>query len=65
MKPHEEEIRRLVTEWIWKADPDFNTVVRLSAEEPFRDIVAFHTEQTAGRLVSTRASRVEPPEAPR
>jgi hypothetical protein len=42
MKPPEEEIRRLVAEWLGKADLDFDTVVRLAAEERFRDIVAFH-----------------------
>jgi hypothetical protein len=38
MRPPEEEIRRLVAEWIKKADLDFSTSVRLSAEPEFRDM---------------------------
>ena len=45
MRPPEEEIRRLVAEWIKKADLDFSTTVRLSAEPEFRDIVVFHAQQ--------------------
>ena len=33
MKPPEEEIRELVAEWVRKADLDFKTVVRLSAND--------------------------------
>jgi hypothetical protein len=33
MKPPEEEVRRLVAEWIGKADLDFDTAVRLAGEE--------------------------------
>src|ERR1039458_3495063 len=49
MRPPEEEIRLLVGEWIKKADLDFKTVVRLSAESEFRDIVGFHAQCSAVR----------------
>lgn len=57
MKPPEEEIRRLVAEWITKAGLDFNTVVRLSAEEPFRDIVAFHAQQAVEKYLKALLTR--------
>ena len=47
MRPSGEEIRLLVGEWIKKADLDFKTAVRLSAEGEFRDIVGFHAQQAA------------------
>lgn len=47
MRPPEEEIRSLVAGWIAKADLDFDTAVRLVAEERFRNIVAFHAQQAA------------------
>lgn len=59
MRPPEEGIRRLVAEWIAKADLDFDTVVRLVAEERFRNIVAFHGQQAfATRLIVPRHSPV-------
>jgi hypothetical protein len=42
MQPPEEAIDALVAEWVRKADLDFQTVVRLVAEDAFRDIVVFH-----------------------
>jgi HEPN domain-containing protein len=45
MKPPEDEIRRLVLEWLRKADLDFQTVDGLCSEDPFRDIVVFHAQQ--------------------
>ena len=39
MRPPEEEIRLLVGEWLKKADLDLKTVVRLSGESEFRDIL--------------------------
>jgi HEPN domain-containing protein len=57
MKPPEEEIRRLVAEWIRIADLDFNTVVRLSAEDPFRDIVAFHAQQAVEKYLKALLTR--------
>ena len=47
MKPPEDEIRQLVSEWIRKADLDHKTVLRLSPEGEFRDIAAFHAQQAA------------------
>ncbi len=49
--PHENELRRLVAEWLRKADLDFNTVVRLGPEEAFRDVVAFHAQQSAEKYL--------------
>jgi HEPN domain-containing protein len=57
MKPPEEEIRRLVDEWIEKADLDFDTVVRLIPEERFRDIVAFHAQQAAEKYLKALLTR--------
>lgn len=43
--PPEGEIRLLVAAWVGKADLDFKTVVRLSTEDEFRNIVAFHANK--------------------
>ncbi len=57
MKRPEEEIRRLVGEWIERADLDFDTVVRLAGEERFRDIVAFHAQQAAEKYLKALLTR--------
>lgn len=57
MRPPEEGIRRLVAEWIAKADLDFDTVVRLVAEERFRNIVAFHGQQAAEKYLKALLTR--------
>jgi len=57
MRPPEEEIRLLVGEWIKKADLDFRTVVRLSAESEFRDIVGFHAQQAAEKYLKALLTR--------
>ena len=57
MKPPEDEIRRLVSEWIRKADLDVRTVERLCSEEPFRDIVAFHAQQAAEKYLKALLTR--------
>lgn len=57
MRPPEEEIRRLVSEWVGKADLDFETVVRLIDEERFRDIVAFHAQQAAEKYLKALLTR--------
>ena len=56
MRP-DEEIRRLVADWIAKADLDFETAVRLVAEERFRDIVAFHAQQAAEKYLKALLTR--------
>ena len=57
MRPPEEEIRSLVAGWIAKADLDFDTAVRLVAEERFRDIVAFHAQQAAEKYLKALLTR--------
>lgn len=57
MRPPEEEIRLLVGEWIKKADLDFKTVVRLSAEGEFRDVVGFHAQQAAEKYLKALLTR--------
>jgi len=57
MRPPEEEIRSLVADWIAKADLDFDTTVRLLAEERFRDIVAFHAQQAAEKYLKALLTR--------
>ena len=57
MKRPEDEIRQLVSEWIIKADLDFRTVERLVAEDPFRDIVAFHAQQAAEKYLKALLTR--------
>ena len=57
MRPPEEEIRLLVSEWLKKADLDFKTVVRLSAESEFRDIVGFHAQQAAEKYLKAVLTR--------
>jgi HEPN domain-containing protein len=51
MRPPEAEIRLLVGEWVKKADLDLKTVIRLSAESEFRDIVGFHAQQSAEKYL--------------
>ncbi len=57
MRPPEEEIRLLVGEWLKKADLDFKTVVRLSSESEFRDIVGFHAQQAAEKYLKALLTR--------
>ena len=57
MRPPEDEIRRLVGDWIAKADLDFDTAVRLVAEERFRDIVAFHAQQSTEKYLKAVLTR--------
>ena len=57
MEPPEEEIRSLVAGWMAKADLDFDTAVRLVAEERFRDIVVFHAQQAAEKYLKALLTR--------
>jgi HEPN domain-containing protein len=57
MRPPEEEIRRLVAEWIKKADLDFSTSLWLSAEPEFRDIVVFHAQQAVEKYLKALLTR--------
>ena len=57
MRPPEAEIRLLVGEWIKKADLDFKTAVRLSAETEFRDIVGFHAQQAVEKYLKALLTR--------
>ena len=57
MRQPDEEIRRLVAEWIAKADLDFDTVVRLADEERFRDVVAFDAQQAAEKYLKALLTR--------
>jgi HEPN domain-containing protein len=46
MRPPEDEVRRLVLDWLRKADLDFDVVVRLAEEGGrFRDVIVFHAQQ--------------------
>ena len=51
MHPAEVEVRRLVGDWVQKAELDFKAVLRLSAESEFREIVTFHAQQTAEKYL--------------
>jgi HEPN domain-containing protein len=57
MRPPEEEIRRLVAQWIEKAALDFDTVVRLAGEERFRNITVFHAQQAAEKYLKALLTR--------
>jgi HEPN domain-containing protein len=57
MRPPEEEIRRLVAEWIKKADLDFSTTLRLLTEPEFRDIVVFHAQQAVEKYLKALLTR--------
>lgn len=57
MRPPEEEIRRLVAEWIRKADLDLDTAAHLSSQEHFRDVVAFHGQQAAEKYLKALLTR--------
>ena len=51
MQSREEAIDALVAEWVRKADLDFQTAVRLVAEDTFRDIVVFHAQQAVEKYL--------------
>jgi hypothetical protein len=51
IRPPEDAIRRLVAEWLSKADLDHRTAARLRAEDEFRDIVAFHAQQAVEKYL--------------
>ena len=57
MQRPEDEIRRLVSEWLRKAELDLQTVDRLCSEETFRDIVAFHAQQAAEKYLKALLTR--------
>jgi hypothetical protein len=57
MKLPEEEIRRLVSQWLEKAALDFETVVRLVGEERFRDVAVFHAQQAAEKYLKALLTR--------
>ena len=57
MRPPEDEVRLLVGEWLKKAELDFKTVVRLSEEGEFRDIVGFHAQQATEKYLKARLTR--------
>ena len=44
-------------EWLKKADLDFKTVVRLSAESEFRGIAGFHAQQAAEKYLKALLTR--------
>jgi HEPN domain-containing protein len=51
-KQPEDEVRRLVADWIRKADLDLDTATRLAADgERFRDIAAFHCQQAVEKYL--------------
>ena len=48
MKPHEEAVRRVVAEWLRKADADLALASHLLGEGSlFPSAVAFHSQQAA------------------
>ena len=50
MKPHEEAVRRVVAEWLRKADADLALASHLLGEGSlFPSAVAFHVELTLAR----------------
>lgn len=57
MKRPEDEVQRLVSEWVSKADLDLLTVDRLCPEDAFRDIVAFHAQQAAEKYLKALLTR--------
>jgi HEPN domain-containing protein len=52
MMPHEEAMRKIVAEWVHKADQDFAAAEHLlSQEQRFSGIVAFHCQQAAEKYL--------------
>jgi HEPN domain-containing protein len=52
MKPREEAKRRLVTEWLHKADDDLGVAERLLSEDAaYPDAIAFHSQQAAEKCL--------------
>ena len=51
-RPPEEEIRRLVADWIKSADLDFDVATRLASDgEKFRNIIGFHCQQAVEKYL--------------
>ncbi|MFZ3071913.1 MAG: HEPN domain-containing protein, partial [Thermodesulfobacteriota bacterium] len=52
MKPHEDAKRKVVAEWLRKADADMRVAEHLAAEQStFPDAIAFHSQQAAEKYL--------------
>jgi HEPN domain-containing protein len=51
MRPPDHELRLLLSEWVRKADLDFRTVLRLSDDSEFREVIAFHAQQAVEKYI--------------
>lgn len=52
MKPHD-EVARLASEWLRKAQLDLLTVQKLRDDDPLRDIAVFHAQQEVEKYLKT------------
>jgi HEPN domain-containing protein len=58
MKPHEEAVRKVVAEWLLKADADLALASHLLAEGSlFPSAIAFHSQQAAEKYLKAFLSR--------
>jgi HEPN domain-containing protein len=57
MKPPEDEVRRLVTQWVAKAELDFKALARLGSDPELRDVAAFHAQQAAEKYLKAVLTR--------
>lgn len=57
--PPDDEIRRLVAEWIKKAALDLKTAILLSQDLELRDIVGFHAQQAVEKYLKALLTRYQ------
>lgn len=57
MRPPETEIRRLVRQWLEKADLDYKAVLRIEPDPELREIAAFHAQQAVEKYLKAVLTR--------
>lgn len=57
MRPPEDEVRRLVSQWVAKAGLDFKALARLGSDPELRDVAAFHAQQAVEKYFKAVLTR--------
>ncbi len=57
MRPPEAEIRRLVRQWLEKANLDYRAARRIELDSELRDIAAFHAQQAVEKYLKEVLTR--------
>lgn len=58
MRPPEAEIRRLVRQWLEKANLDYRAARRIEPDSELRDIAAFHAQQAVEKYLKAVLTRL-------